>query len=282
MAPQEDLIKRDSKGNVLYEADGKTPQRYSGWLVNLEEFTSADDAVQSACYQLILDRAVGKYKLHDNVYLVACGNGADDGAIASKVGTAIKSRVTTVMVEVEYKAWMAWAAKNNINQYIIDYLSWRPENLHKFDPNSNDINFPCPRTWTMLSNIIETEGSYTDEVHTLSLGTIGKTATEFKNFTTYYAKLPKIADILKNPTKADVPTDVGQLYALSGVMAQAILEDVKDSKRIGALMDYIERTPKENQTITMSNAIRKNRRVVFDPRISDWAEDNAALIAASL
>lgn len=279
---QDELIKLDSAGNILLEADGKTPQRYDGWLVNLEEFTSADDAVQSACYQLILDRQVGKYHLHDNVFLVACGNGANDGAIASKVGTAIKSRVVTIEVACEFTPWMNWAAKEGIHHYITDYLSWRPEFLHKFEAQSNDLNFPCPRTWSMLSNIIEAEGSYTDSVHRLALGTIGKTATELKNFIAYYALLPKVSDILKDPAKADLPTDVGQLYALCGVMAQAMVDSKSDASKVGKYMDYVKRMPPENQTVTVKNAIAKDRKIAMSKAIGDWCTANAALITAAL
>lgn len=279
---QDALIKRDIHGNILREKDGKTPKRYDGWLVNLEEFTSADDSVQSACYQILLDRIIGKYELHDNVYLVACGNGENDGAIASKIGTAIKSRVTTIKVKCEYKPWITWAHANNIHPHITDYLSWRPELLHKFDPQSDDLNFPCPRTWEMLSNIIEAEGSYSQAVHHLALGTIGKTASEFKNFIAYYASLPKISDILKNPAKADMPTDVGQLYALSGVMAQALCDNVTNNSQMTDLMKYIERMPLENQTVTIKNGVARNRKVVFNSTVNTWCTNNAAVLSNSI
>lgn len=134
----------------------------------------------------------------------------------------------------------------------------------------------------MLSNIIEAEGSYTDSVHRLALGTIGKTATELKNFIAYYALLPKVSDILKDPAKADLPTDVGQLYALCGVMAQAMVDSKSDASKVGKYMDYVKRMPPENQTVTVKNAIAKDRKIAMSKAIGDWCTANAALITAAL
>lgn len=142
------LLKWNEDGTPKLDGKGNQEQ-YDGWLINLEEFTSATEEVQAACYQLILDRQVGQYKLEDDVFLVACGNGANDGAIAGKLGTALKSRVITVEVHVDHKSWMAWAAKAGIHQYVLDYLSWKPDLLHAFDPNTDDLSFPCPRKHTV-------------------------------------------------------------------------------------------------------------------------------------
>lgn len=280
---QDELIKRDEHGNVLYEKNSKEPQRYDGWLVNLEEFTSADDAVQAACYQLILDRMVGTYELHDNVWLTACGNGANDGAIASKVGTAIKSRVVTIMVDIDLKGWKTWAYKNKVSQFILDYIEWRPDMIHKFDPRSDDVNFACPRTWKMLSDLMVANGNnYDADLHELASGTIGKLASEFKQFISYYAKLPSIANILKSPKTADVPTDAGELYAMCGVMAQALADNYNDVAKLGDFMEYIERMPKEHQTVTIVNASRKKRLVSSKAPITKWTIANAALVSAAL
>lgn len=282
MGDERRLIKKDKNGNVLYEKDGKTPQMYDGFLINLEEFTSADEAVQAACYQLILDRQVGQHKLMDNVFLVACGNGANDGAIAGKLGTALKSRVITIEVNVDNKSWMQWAASAGIHQYILDYLSWKPELLHKFDPNTDDLSFPCPRTWQMLSDLIEVEGGYTPAVHTLALGTIGKYASEFKNFVDYYSKLPDLKAILKDPANADMPTEIGQVYALTGVIAGALAEDHTNTQRVSDLMDYTQRMAPEMQVVTVANAMRKKRTLMTNKAVSSWIIKNGPRLNAVL
>lgn len=281
MGDEKRLLKWNKDGSAKIDPGTGKQDFYDGFLICLDELTSADEAVQAASYQLILDRQVGQHKLLDNVVLVACGNKATDGAIAGKLGTALQSRVITVEVAVHHKSWMAWASKVGINQMILDYLAWKPNFLHDFDPNVDQLTFPCPRTWEKLSNIMNLEGSYTDDVHTLALGTIGKVAAEFKAFVAYYAKLPDIKKILADPSKADLPTEVGQVYALTGVISQAMVEEVGTTK-IGPLVTYLERMEPEMQTVAMASALRKTKKLISDKAVSNWISVNKSRITAAL
>lgn len=281
MGDEKRLLKWNKDGSPKIDPATNKQDYYDGFLICLDELTSADEAVQAASYQLILDRQVGQHKLLDNVVLVACGNKATDGAIAGKLGTALQSRVITVEVAVHHKSWMAWASKAGINQMILDYLAWKPNFLHDFDPNVDQLTFPCPRTWEKLSNIMNLEGSYTDDVHTLALGTIGKVAAEFKAFVAYYAKLPDIKKILADPVNADLPTEVGQVYALTGVISQAMVEEVGTTK-IGPLVTYLERMEPEMQTVAMASALRKTKKLISDKAVSNWISVNKSRITAAL
>lgn len=281
MGDEKRLLKWNKDGSPKIDPATNKQDYYDGFLICLDELTSADEAVQAASYQLILDRQVGQHKLLDNVVLVACGNKATDGAIAGKLGTALQSRVITVEVAVHHKSWMAWASKAGINQMILDYLAWKPNFLHDFDPSVDQLTFPCPRTWEKLSNIMNLEGSYTDDVHTLALGTIGKVAAEFKAFVAYYAKLPDIKKILADPANADLPTEVGQVYALTGVISQAMVEEVGTTK-IGPLVTYLERMEPEMQTVAMASALRKTKKLISDKAVSNWISVNKSRITAAL
>lgn len=283
MGDEERLLKWNEDGTPKLDAKGKQEQ-YEGFLINLEEFTSASEEVRAACYQLILDRQVGQHKLLPNVHLVACGNRATDGAIASSIGTALQSRVTTIEVQTEMGPWMYWASKNGIHPNILDYLAWRPEFLNNFDPNTDDLTFACQRTWEMLSDIMHAEGSYSEAVHELALGTVGKVAVEFKQFISYYAKLPDIKKILADPKNADMPTEPGHVYALAGVMASNIGEaaKAKDSATVSKLMEYVERMPQEMQTVSMASALRSVKATHSQPTILKWIGTNSASINAVL
>ncbi len=50
-----------------------------------DEMNSAAPSVQAAAYQLILNRRVGKYKLPDNVVMIAAGNREGDKGITFKI-----------------------------------------------------------------------------------------------------------------------------------------------------------------------------------------------------
>ncbi len=64
------------------------PEGYEGWILFLDELTSATKPVQAAAYKLILDRMVGSYRLHPNVAIVGAGNKMTDRAVVNQMSTA--------------------------------------------------------------------------------------------------------------------------------------------------------------------------------------------------
>lgn len=64
------------------EAEG-----FVGAVFFLDEITAAEHRLRASSYQLVLDREVGhNYKLPKNVWVVAAGNGLEDGSIAFDMG----------------------------------------------------------------------------------------------------------------------------------------------------------------------------------------------------
>lgn len=283
MGDEKKLLKwnKDGTPKMVKDDQGKLVQdEYDGWVILLDEFTSATEAVQAACYQLILDRKVGNHELMDNVFILAAGNKDTDGAIASEIGTALKSRVVTIEADVEYEPWMDWANKNNIHHTITDYLRWKPEQLHNFDPRIDQLTFPCPRTWEMLSELIHDNGGVYDYItHTLAMGTVGKIAVEFKAFSDIYATLPDIKKIIADPANADMPTEPGHQYALSGVLGKSLGNSTIQSKEISSIITYAERMSEEMQVVCFQPALRSNFNLLVDPAMDKWIDKNQAMIA---
>ena len=69
------------------------PQGYDGWMLLLDELSSANKQVQAAAYKLILDRQVGSFNLHPNCAIVAAGNKITDKAVVTQMSTALQSRL---------------------------------------------------------------------------------------------------------------------------------------------------------------------------------------------
>ena len=61
------------------------PEGYDGWLVFLDELSSASDEVWSAIYSLLLGHSVGGHKLHPKALICAAGNRASDSALAREL-----------------------------------------------------------------------------------------------------------------------------------------------------------------------------------------------------
>jgi hypothetical protein len=229
------------------------PENYNGWLILLDELSSASKSVQAAAYKLILDKMVGNYKLHKNVAMVACGNKATDNAVVVSMSTALQSRLVHYELQIDYKAWLTWAVKNQINSKIIGFINFKPNLLMNFIPDHTDRTFACPRTWEYLSkllkNIPEVSSKYTARI----VGTIGTGAgMEFINFCELFMHLPKYEDIIKNPLNIAIPELIDIQYAITSMLVDRVSET--DTKQV---FTYINRFPTEFKIVFIEQYINK-------------------------
>ena len=147
------------------------------WLINLEELPSAVPMVQAALYQLVLDRKVGEYELPEGASLIACGNRETDRGVVHRMPTPLASRFVHLEIRVDAEDWLAWGAANGIAPEVLFYIQMRPDLLHSFDPQSKEKAFYCPRTWEMVSGIVNRRGNLDPTVErALFRGTVGEAA----------------------------------------------------------------------------------------------------------
>ena len=93
-----------------------------------------------------------------------------------------------------------------------------------FNPTSDIINSPCPRTIAHVGRILN--GNPPEDVRSeLIEGAVGAGfAAEFEAFVNIYTKLPSLDDMIKNPTNIAIPEQPDMLYALCGLVAYGINE----------------------------------------------------------
>lgn len=215
------------------------PEGYVGWLLFLDEFSSAKKEVQAAAYKLLLDRMTGQRHLHERVVIVCAGNLITDRAIVNPIGTAMQSRVVHLRMVVDYKEWlMDFALKEKVDSRIIAFLSQYPSKLMDFRADHNDETFSCPRTWFMANKaikVIETlEGKEALFAGTITSGM----AIDFINFTKVYKHLIPIKEVLADPVNCRLPTDNNGRWA----MVSSMFEHVNE-KNFSALAIYANRIP---------------------------------------
>lgn len=232
--------------------DDELPEGKNGWLIFLDELTSASKPVQAAAYKLILDRMVGSHRLHDHVVIAAAGNKLSDKAVVNQISTALQSRLIHFELEVSMKEWVDYAHKAGIDHRIIGYIEYQPSKLMDFRPDHHDTTFPCPRTWEFLSRLIKDE-----EVNQSSgariAGTIGEgTAVEFITFAKEMNRLPKLEQIIKEPTQTRVPDEAATKYA-----CVSMLIDRLTAKNLDPVLQYIDRFPIELQIVFIRGAVTK-------------------------
>lgn len=188
----------------------------NGWLLLLDELSSATKAVQAAAYKLILDRMVGSFNLHENVMIMACGNNITDKAVVHKMSTALQSRLIHYKLDLNLKDWVEWALKSDIDYRIVAFVQFNPSMFMNFTPDHVDMTYACPRTWEFLNRLIHDQPvSRVDSIARVA-GTVGQAAGyEFLTFCEVQKDLPRWEDIM-DPNKNDkipIPAEASAKFA---------------------------------------------------------------------
>lgn len=247
------------------------PNGYNGWLILLDEFTSAPRAVQAAAYRLLLDKEVGSHKLHKNVCIITAGNKETDNAIASPLGTALQSRVCTLQIKGDTKAWVDWAINNNIDDRVISFIEYTGNRISDFNPNHDDVTFLCGRTAEFVSKYL-TKNKITDINITAKpaiAGLIGEgNAVEFIAFC--QTKLPNLDAIINDPKGSGIPNDAGTKFLLTAALASKT-----DNTNVGDIMQYIHRLSIEFQFSYISKTTKQKPFFINHPVREKWVMDKS-------
>ena len=181
----------------------------------LDEMNVAAPAVQAAAYQLILNRRVGKYKLPDNVVLVAAGNRESDKGVTYRMPTPLANRFIHQEMKCDFASWQDWAVQHGIHKDVVGYLTFAKQDLNEFDPKSASRAFATPRSWTFVSQLLEDEDADDDTLMNLIAGTVGEgLAVKFMSHRKYAASLPNAGEVLDGKVSELTVKEVSAMYSL--------------------------------------------------------------------
>ncbi len=203
-----------------------------GFLINFDELNVAVPTVQTAAYQLILDRACGEYKMPDRCYIVACGNRENDRAVTFDMPAPLRNRFVHLELKPDLDSWKEWAYAKGIHPLVIGFLNWQPEALFKFDRATHTRSFPTPRSWEFVSDICHAAEGHVRDVAPLINGCLGNgDGIEFVAYADVAAKLPNIEKIVMEGDLPDIEKDnPGVCFALaSGIVHIALAKVGKGS-----------------------------------------------------
>ena len=214
--------------------DEETAAQYPVVVLFLDELNSAAPSVQSAAYQLILNRRIGKYKLPDNVVMVAAGNRESDKGVTYRMPTPLANRFIHQEMKVDFPSWLEWAVNNRVHKDVVGYLSFAKQDLYDFDAKSASRAFATPRSWTFVSQLLD-DASDDDTTMNLIAGTVGEgLAVKFMAHKKVASRMPNPADILSGKVKDLQVKEVSAMYSLVISMCYelkgAIENKVEDKK----------------------------------------------------
>lgn len=211
-------------------------------ILFLDEISAAPPSVQSVAYQITLDRMIGEHKLPDNCIVIAAGNRVTDKSVAYHMPKALANRLCHFEIKGDSISWHDWAVKSGIHEFVVGYLEYNSVALMRFDSSGTNLAFPTPRSWEMVSNILNTISDNFKEVYPMIVGCIGySTAGNFRTWTELYQTMPSIEDIFAGK-EIDVPKAPELQIALRSAMV-AYARRHPDKRLIDNSVDFACKLP---------------------------------------
>jgi ATPase family associated with various cellular activities (AAA) len=251
------------------EGLGEPPPGYNGWCIFFDEFNSAKEELQAACYKVILDKMIGQEKLDPRVVMVCAGNLDTDRAITNQIGTAMQSRLVTMEMYVDFTIWLEDVALPEMYDHrIIGFLSRYNKYLMDFKPDHNEKTFCCPRTWDFMNRLVKGREFQTIDGQfqmikkvPMYAGTItAGVATEFVHFCQIMDEVIELKDILADPDNCPVPTDLMHKWATISVMMDKITE-----KNFSDLSAYADRFEMNFRVLFYRSVLARHKKLVSHP-----------------
>lgn len=214
-------------------------------ILFLDELPSAPPSTQAAAYQLVLNRRVGNYVLPPGVDIVAAGNRKTDKGVVFEMPAPLANRFVHLELEPSFEDYQEWAISNNINPQVLGYLTFRKDDLHKFDPKSASRSFPTPRSWSFVSQLIEDNDCDERTLTDLVSGCVGEgTAIQFMAHRKICHKLPNPTDILEGKVTSLQTDEMSALSSLNVSLCyelNALLKNLGKTKKWYTYVDrYLE------------------------------------------
>jgi len=209
-------------------------------ILFLDEITAAPTSVQAAAYQITLDRTVGEHKLPENCIVIAAGNRVTDKSVAYNMPRALANRLCHFEIKDDSRAWHDWAVKNSIHPFITGYIEYHSPALLRSD--GPGLAFPTPRSWEMVSNVLNYVSDDMNTVYPLVVGCVGEsTAGLFKTWTELYSSLPPMDKVFHGEI-TEYPKEKETQIALKSAMVDYARKH-PDQELIDLSIDYACRLP---------------------------------------
>lgn len=206
-------------------------------ILVFDEITSCNRSVRTAAYQLLNERRLGEYVLPKDWLVVCLGNGEDDGGDFQGMEGNFANRCSVFNVVPNVDAWKNWAFNNGVNPLVTGYISFKPSDLHSYNPESEtEILFASPRSWTAVSNILNTH-EYNDKdtiLHSRIIANLGqRVGQQFIAFCKFKDKTVEPMDILEKGETPEIDnTEILYITIQSVVkiMGDNIVNDYETTK----------------------------------------------------
>lgn len=251
-------------GAGFLEYINRVAEKYGLCVFTIDELAHGTVMMQNALFGLILDRFLGDFHLHPNVFMYATGNRTKDKAGSNRIVTQGGNRVEWWEMEYTLDDFTAYALDNGIDPRLLAFLRFKPDALFDFDPD-RPVN-ATPRSWEAQSRL-DYDSMDRELWFYKSAGRVTEgRAVELKTFYETYLTLPSRESILKDPKNATLPQKIDARYAVGGMVS-----DMMDRKTIDACATYLYRLESELQVYAWKDACRRDGGLINTKAFTQWS-----------
>lgn len=253
-------------------------------LLFLDEISTAPPAVQAALLRVVLDRVVGEIQLPESVGIVAACNPPEEAAGGWDLAAPLANRFIHLDWRLDERGWIegftsGWPKPNVIQLsdgwegYLVKTKSLVSSFINAkmtalLDMPDEDSQrgkaWASPRTWDMVAQVTaacmdvygeQIQGNPNDVLSRLVCGCVGDGYGH--EFVSYIEELdlPDPEEIIKDPSKLDLPDRSDRAYAvLSSISSAIIAENNADRWNSGFLI--MEEAVNQNKKDVAVMAVR--------------------------
>ena len=244
------MITRRLLGGIQ-AAEGK-----DGVCIFFDEFGNTMEDQQTAIQSIVEDRVLEGYPVPDNVWYAFATNPSDSNCGSHEIVRSMLDRMVMLKIDQDevmgniFPAWMEWAiGEGQIDPTITSFFEWNKggengELFHHFDPASDEMAQPNPRSWTKLSRLMDHEPS-NDSLNLIGRLTVGEAAyTQYAAYRHLATTLPTAEEILTDPEHTTLPDKLNAAYAVLGNLAAYLRgRESLSTQTVDAAIVYLRRFP---------------------------------------
>jgi hypothetical protein len=203
---------------------------------------------------------------------VAAGNRQQDKAVTFKMSSALVNRFVHLNLDPEVNDWRDWAIDNKLDPIVVSFIGVRPSLLSQ--PPGDSAAYPTPRSWEMLSNVINTFGGYKNCVDIIP-GIIGDAAAiEFSAFLKKSINEKEILKIVENPNNAVIPSNLDGIYMLTSWLAF----NADKNQVLQASATLLNRIPPEFAVVLARDMLKANFSFSKEPGYKTFIKAHGNLL----
>ena len=192
---------------------------------------------------------------------------------------ALANRLLHFDISCDFDDWKKWAIEKNIHPMVMGYLAFMPNHLNTFNSSNDALAFATPRSWEMVSNLLNYVSEDIDDIYHEVCGLVGSgIAIELRTWYKVYRRLPKVEDIFDGKV-TQVPQNAGQIFSLSCQMVRYMKKHYKETDRVLNSIKYAKGFPLDYATVLLEQYLNSDKELcdtlMRDPVFVRWMSEQS-------